>query len=106
MPFNLKIPGIGIGLRLLRQKHGLSLSDLADRIGCDRTSLSKYENGHTAVTLDFLHSVAESLGESPEAVVLFCLNEHYDLEGTKAWNLMTKLVDEVRAEMGETDSDE
>jgi len=99
MPEDLRIPGIGEGLRILREQRGLSLADLAEKLDCDRSRLSKYENGHNAISVAFLESVAQALGESPEAVVLFCLNQRYDLQGTSAWKMMQELCTRVRGVM-------
>ena len=39
-------------LRLVRQVRGLSIADVADQVGLDRSALSRIENGHRPLTPD------------------------------------------------------
>jgi DNA-binding XRE family transcriptional regulator len=46
-----------------REKHGLSLADIAARSGMDRAAVSRLENGvYLNPTLDTLHRYAEAVG--------------------------------------------
>lgn len=53
-------------LRLARQRHGLTLTKLADQSGISLRTLSSYENGEYAPPRDALNQLAEHLGVLPE----------------------------------------
>ena len=55
---------LGNAIRDLRQKHGLTIADVAERAGISRGMLSKIENSQTATSLDTLSRLAEALGIS------------------------------------------
>lgn len=55
---------IGRKIRELRQKLGLTQTDLAHRINVDPTTISHYESGKRAVTIEILQKIAEALGVS------------------------------------------
>jgi len=55
---------VGNTIRELRQKHGLTIAEVADQIGISRGMLSKIENAQTATSLETLAKLASSLGVS------------------------------------------
>jgi transcriptional regulator with XRE-family HTH domain len=55
---------LGNTLRELRQKHGLTIAEVAENIGISRGMLSKIENAQTATSLDTLEKLAKALGVS------------------------------------------
>lgn len=55
---------VGNTIRELRQKHGLTIAEVADKIGISRGMLSKIENAQTATSLETLAKIASSLGVS------------------------------------------
>lgn len=55
---------VGNTIRELRQKHGLTIAEVADQIGISRGMLSKIENAQTATSLETLAKIASSLGVS------------------------------------------
>lgn len=55
---------IGTTIRELRQKHGLTIADVAEQIGISRGMLSKIENAQTATSLETLAKLASALGVS------------------------------------------
>ena len=65
---------LGNAIRDLRQRHGLTIADVADRAGISRGMLSKIENAQTATSLDALHRLAQALGVS-----LSTLFRNYDV---------------------------
>ncbi|NTV11518.1 MAG: helix-turn-helix domain-containing protein, partial [Zoogloea sp.] len=67
---------LGSTVRELRQKHGLTIADVADRAGISRGMLSKIENAQTATSLDTLSRLAHALGVS-----LATLFRQYDVPG-------------------------
>jgi transcriptional regulator with XRE-family HTH domain len=52
---------LGRRLSQLREKRGLSQTQLADVAGVGRAHLSQIENGAVAARIDTLHSIAEAL---------------------------------------------
>jgi PTS system nitrogen regulatory IIA component len=61
---------LGATIRLLRVDAGLSLRDLAHRIGVSSAYLSRVEHGHDAVpTTDRLEAIALALGVPPNLLV-------------------------------------
>jgi len=74
---SLRLPGVGTALRELRERAGLSAATLAEQIGIDQSTLSKYENGRRAVPLGVLENIAEALGQPPVAVVAWCLKKRF-----------------------------
>lgn len=59
---------VRLGRRLsnLREKHGLSQTQLADIAGVGRAHLSQIENGAVAARIDTLHALADALEISLE----------------------------------------
>lgn len=55
---------LGNTIRDLRQKHGLTIADVASLAGISRGMLSKIENAQTATSLDTLSRLATALGVS------------------------------------------
>ncbi|MDX2098894.1 MAG: XRE family transcriptional regulator [Leptolyngbyaceae cyanobacterium bins.59] len=55
---------LGTTIRELRQQHGLTIADVADRVGISRGMLSKIENAQTATSLETLAKIASALGIS------------------------------------------
>jgi len=52
------------GLRLAREREGLSLADVSDRSGIDRSAISRLENGlNPNPTIDTLSRYAAALGK-------------------------------------------
>ena len=59
---------LGNTIRDLRQKHGLTIADVATLAGISRGMLSKIENAQTATSLDTLSRLAGALGVSISAL--------------------------------------
>jgi transcriptional regulator with XRE-family HTH domain len=59
---------LGNAIRDLRQRHGLTIAEVADRAGISRGMLSKIENAQTATSLDSLNRLAQALGVSLSAL--------------------------------------
>lgn len=76
-PNDIDYETIGRRLRHTRQVKLLRLKDVADRIGCSESMLSKIECGKTRPSLDMLHRVATALDTSIAA--LFDTAENSDL---------------------------
>lgn len=53
---------LGATVRELRQRHHLTIAEVAERAGVSRSMLSKIENGQTSTSLDTLSNVAHALG--------------------------------------------
>jgi transcriptional regulator with XRE-family HTH domain len=55
---------LGTTIRDLRQKHKLTIAEVAEQTGISRGMLSKIENAQTATSLDTLVKIANALGVS------------------------------------------
>lgn len=55
---------IGNTVRDLRQRHGLTIAEVAEQVGISRGMLSKIENAQTATSLETLAKLASALGVS------------------------------------------
>ena len=53
---------IGSRLRELRKKKGVSQEDLAKLLGVTKSTISKYELGHRAMSIDQLKKVLDFFG--------------------------------------------
>jgi transcriptional regulator with XRE-family HTH domain len=53
---------LGAAVRDLRQRHKLTIADVAERAGISRGMLSKIENGQSSTSLDTLSHIAQALG--------------------------------------------
>jgi DNA-binding XRE family transcriptional regulator len=67
---------IGNTIRELRQKHGLTIAEIAEQTGISRGMLSKIENAQTSTSLETLAKLASALGIS-----LSALFRNYDVPG-------------------------
>ena len=57
---------IGKRIKALRIKHGMSIDDLASKLGKNRTTVYRYENGHIEnLPLDILNPLSDALGTTP-----------------------------------------
>ena len=82
----------------LREKAGLSLQQLSDRIGADKSSLSKYENNQLAMSMRTIERIAEGLNLAPLVVLLECLRHRYPAlrsSKSKVGGLVQQLVTEL-----------
>ena len=59
---------LGSLIRTLRQKHSLTIAEVAERIGISRGMLSKIENAQTSTSLETLEKIASALGISLAAL--------------------------------------
>lgn len=55
---------LGSTIRELRQRHDLTIAQVADQAGISRGMLSKIENAQTSTGLDVLNRIAQALGVS------------------------------------------
>ena len=55
---------VGNTIRDLRQRHGLTIAEVAEQVGISRGMLSKIENAQTATSLETLAKLASALGVS------------------------------------------
>lgn len=66
---NEAAPSVGVNLRRLRSRRGLSLERLAQRSGVSRAMLSQIELGHSAPTITVLWKVARALDVTFSALI-------------------------------------
>ena len=55
---------LGNAIRELRQKHGLTIAEVAEQVGISRGMLSKIENAQTATSLETIGKLASAVGVS------------------------------------------
>lgn len=60
---------VGLEVNRLRDRHGLTLSELSRAAGISLPTLIRIEKGRSATSLDILESLARELGETPEALL-------------------------------------
>lgn len=61
---------IGERIKLLRIRQGLSIDDLANKLGKNRTTIYRYENGDIEnLPLDILDPLAEALNTTPAHII-------------------------------------
>lgn len=87
---------IGDVLRDLRKSRELSLQDLADLLGCDKSAISRYENNERAISLETIEAIAEALDMRPDVVVLYCIKHRYPHLNSRRSEL-GKLLDDIVA---------
>jgi transcriptional regulator with XRE-family HTH domain len=91
-----KLTGAGLAIRRLRKAKGLSVTELAERLGWDKGRLSKYETDRLSLTTDVIDEIARALNHRPEAVVLCCLKERYPkINGSEVAKLLDALVEQM-----------
>jgi len=69
----LRIEGAGLVIKALREKHGMTLSELANRLKWDKSRLSLYENDKRSISLETLAEICQGLDESPLAIIRDCI---------------------------------
>ena len=73
---------VGAAIREQRQKHGLTIAQVAEQAGISRGMLSKIENGQTTAGMDTLARIARALGVS-----MSMLFSKYDATTTSAQHI-------------------
>lgn len=56
-----KYEAIGSNIRMVRKAQGISQTELANRVGSNKSAISRYENGTQKPSLDTLMRVADAL---------------------------------------------
>lgn len=59
--YSKKYKAIGSNVRMVREAAGISQTELANRIGSNKSAVSRYENGTQKPSLDTLMRVADAL---------------------------------------------
>jgi len=88
----------GEAIRALREQAGLSLTELADRLGWDKGRLSKYENNQLGMSRVVIEQIANALGLESLYVHIECLKVHYPhlrRPNSKLGVLLDQLVNEL-----------
>lgn len=60
--YSEKFRAIGSNIRMVRNAMGISQTELANRVGSDKSAISRYENGTQRPSLETLMRVADALG--------------------------------------------
>ena len=67
--FHDKYKRVGLNIAYYRKLSGLTQEQLAERLGVDRTTVSKAELALVGVSLDLLFEMAEIFGISPDKLL-------------------------------------
>lgn len=65
---------LGLKMKEIRLRRGLTQDSLAEMVGCNTSHISNIENNHTKVSLNVLLSIVNSLDTSID----FLLSDQYD----------------------------
>ncbi|GEM_PF-3477251 len=74
---NKKLEVFARNLKQLREDSGLSLRELAKRIGISKSMLQKYETMQSDPTLDKVKRIADFFGKSVNGLVGFNANDYH-----------------------------
>ena len=66
----MKMKQLGMRIRALREKQGLTQQELADLSGTQKSNISRLESGTYNPTLDFLSKVASSMGRKVSITII------------------------------------
>ncbi|MFC2992934.1 helix-turn-helix domain-containing protein [Halomonas tibetensis] len=58
-----------MNIRKARKAAGLTQIELAERVGCDQSMISRIEQGKRPVTVDMLKVIAQAVGMPPHALL-------------------------------------
>ena len=82
----------------MRQAAGMSLDELARKVGVDKARLSRIETNLQSLSLMMIERLATGLNRKPEAVILFCLQSKYpSLLTSEVGNELQTIVAEIDA---------
>jgi transcriptional regulator with XRE-family HTH domain len=93
-----RIESAGAVIRAAREEQGLTLTDLAEKLGWDKGRLSKYENNQLAISSSVLELIGRALGIPPLVLQLRCLKHRYPLlrrRDSRVAVLVEQIVDEL-----------
>ena len=74
--FNPDLVAIGTRIRIQREELGLTQQELADMLGINRNTLSRYENGEIEMKIGMLFLIAEVL----QTTIYYFLNSGFSNE--------------------------
>lgn len=60
--YSEKYRAIGSNIRMVRNAAGISQTELANRVGSNKSAISRYENGAQRLSLETLMRIADALG--------------------------------------------
>lgn len=90
----------GSRIKILREAQGLSASELAQRIGKDRATIYRYENGSIdGIKSDVLRNIADAL-DTNSAYLMGWTNDSYNWDKDSE-NRMDSIPDTIRKELAE-----
>jgi transcriptional regulator with XRE-family HTH domain len=75
---------IGATIARVRRKRGLTQREVAARMGCPRTYLSKVENGHSYPQLEQFVRIADAMEVNPWSLLRLVCTLREQLERTAA----------------------
>lgn len=84
------VPVHGTGLRLVRERHGLTAADLADAAQCDRTTIANIERGHRFPSVELWARICQVLDINQ-------IDLRLPLPGSAPWDRYMQAVQEREA---------
>lgn len=95
----IDIDGLGSTIVKLRRAAGISQGRFAVETGTSKSQLSRIEDDKAPVSFEMLGRIAETVHDTPEAIVLYCLQQKYPrLMDTDIGKAFKKIAADVRAD--------
>lgn len=66
---------IGKLIKQLRKENNINLTDFATKIGVNKSTLSRYENGSRKIPMEDIAEIANALNVTPESLLLKINNQ-------------------------------
>ncbi len=99
---------IGAIVKSLRKEKGISLTELSEKLGLNKSTVSRYENGSRKIPMDDIAQFANILGVSPEFLLLeddfeksedTLLAAHFDKEDLteEEWIAVKSFIDHIKS---------
>lgn len=96
MTGRLTLDNAGSTIRRLRAEAALTQTELAERLGWDKTRVSKYENGRLQMSVAVIEEMAAAMGYRPEVVIIEILSDRYtSLKKSAAGKIVSRLLNEL-----------
>lgn len=87
---------IGKILKNIRQKKKMTVTEFADRVGINKSTVSRYENGSRKIPMEDIAKFASVLGVTPQELLLD--NVQHEKPKTKIETIAAHIDDDVTEE--------
>lgn len=97
---------IGQQIAMLRKKHGLTIRELSELSGINKSNISKIENGKYNISIDIIERICKSLGATVKIDIMHTLEELRDfVNSNEDWELTASKIIEQNGWVDETGDD-